>query len=157
MSAADISTLRRYLNEEIADGYAVYYDHERSITQFFDWYHARRTAGWPLLVAERDGEVAGFGTYGLFRPWSGFRPTVEHMLVVGREHRRLHVGSELLEALTTHARAEGRHSMIGVIDSEDDASLDMHTAMEFREVGRLPEIGRRDGVWRTHVLMQRIL
>ena len=157
MSAADLSTLRRYLNDEIADGSAVYYDHERKVTQFFDWYHARRTAGWPLLVAMRDGETAGFGTYGLFRPWSGFRPTVEHMLVVGRAHRRLHVGSALLKALIERARGEGRHSMIGVIDSEDDASLDLHAAMQFREVGRLPEIGRRDGAWRTHVLMQRIL
>lgn len=157
MAAADLSALRRFLNDEIADGLAVYYDQERTPTQFFDWYHARRTSGWPLLVAERDGEVAGFGAYGLFRPWSGFRPTVEHVLVVGREHRRLHVGSALLEALVERARAEGRHSMIGVIDAEDAPSLDLHAAMGFREVGRLPEIGRRDGVWRTHVLMQRIL
>lgn len=157
MAAADLSTLRRFLNEEIADGLAVYYDQKRSPTQFFDWYHARRTAGWPLLVAERDGEIAGFGAYGLFRPWSGFRPTVEHLLVVGRAHRRRHIGSALLQALTERARAEGRHSMIGVIDSEDDASLEMHTAQGFTEVGRLPEIGRRDGSWRTHVLMQRIL
>lgn len=157
MTAADISTLRRYLNDEIDHGYAVYYDRERSVTQFFDWYHARRTAGWPLLVAERDGEVAGFGTYGLFRPWSGFRPTVEHMLVVGREHRRRHIGMALLEVLTERARAEGRHSLIGVIDAEDAASIDLHVATGFHEVGRLPEIGRRDGAWRTHVLMQRIL
>jgi len=157
MSAADLSTLRRYINEAITDGTAVYYDQERSVTQFFDWYHARRTAGWPLLVAESGGEVAGFGAYGLFRPWSGFRPTVEHMLVVGREHRRRHVGSAILDALIGRAEAEGRHSMIGVVDSEDAASIGLHASMRFREVGRLPEIGRRDGVWRTHVLMQRIL
>ena len=157
MAASDLSVLRRLLNEEIAEGKAVYYDHERSPTQFFDWYHARRTAGWPLLVAERGGEVVGFGAYGLFRPWSGFRPTVEHMLVVSRRHRRQYIGSALLEALTERARAEGRHSMIGVIDSEDEASLEMHVAQGFAEVGRLPEIGRRDGCWRTHVLMQRIL
>ncbi len=157
MAAADISALREFLNDEIENGHAVYYDRPRSVTQFFDWYHARRTAGWPLLVAERDGVVAGFGTYGLFRPWSGFRPTVEHMLVVGRAHRRRHIGMALLEALTGRARDEGRHSLIGVIDAEDDASLDLHAATGFREVGRLPEIGRRDGGWRTHVLMQRIL
>ncbi len=157
MLAADLSVLRRILNDEIADGFAVYYDQERSPTQFFDWYHARRTAGWPLLVADRGGEIAGFGAYGLFRPWSGFRPTVEHMLVVGRAHRRRHIGSALLEALTERARAEGRHSLIGVVDATDDVSIKMHAAMGFSEVGRLPEIGRRDGDWRTHVLMQRIL
>lgn len=157
MAAADLTPVRRCLNDEITDGFAVYYDHERTPTQFFDWYHARRTAGWPLLVAERDGEVAGFGAYGLFRPWSGFRPTVEHMLVVGRAHRRRHVGSALLEALIGRARTEGRHSMIGVVDDSDDASIEMHAALGFSEVGRLPEIGRRNGVWRTHVLMQRIL
>ena len=47
-----------------------------------EWLAARRAGGFAVLVAEVDGQVLGFGSYGIFRPYEGFRQTVEHSLYV---------------------------------------------------------------------------
>ena len=41
-----------------------------------EWIAARQTAGFPVLIAEDDGQVLGFGSFGPFRPYEGFRQTV---------------------------------------------------------------------------------
>jgi len=47
--------------------------------------------------------------------------------------------------------------MVAGIDSDNDGSLRFHARAGFVEVGRMPEIGRMRGEWRTLVLVQKIL
>lgn len=121
------------------------------------WLAERRAQGFPVLVATAGGRFQGFASYGPFRARDGYRLTVEDSLYVLPEAHGHGVGRALLAALIDHARGRGLHAMIGGIEAGNSASLRLHAALGFREVGRLPEVGRKFDRWLDLVLMQRLL
>ena len=121
------------------------------------WMAARRDAGFPVIVAEVEGAVAGFGSYGPFRAFDGYRLTVEHSVYVDPARHRLGIGRLLLEALIARARAAGLHAMIGGIESGNAASINLHQSLGFRDVGRLPQVGAKFGRWLDLSFLQLIL
>ena len=125
-----------------------------------DWLRRQAAAGYPVLVADIDGVVAGFASYGDFRDaakWPGYRFTVEHTVHVRADHWQTGVGRALLTELLGRARTAGKHVMIGGIDAENEPSLRFHERMGFVEVARLPETGHKFGRWLHLVLVQRII
>ncbi|HZS31032.1 MAG TPA: GNAT family N-acetyltransferase [Gaiellaceae bacterium] len=82
-----------------------------------------------LLLAYRDGELAGSGLGGRGDTGSGF--AVPRVLP---EHRRQGVGTALLRELAAHVKALGLHD-VGV-KADDDAALSFATRFGFEEVGR---------------------
>jgi phosphinothricin acetyltransferase len=121
------------------------------------WFRARRAAGFPVIVAEHDGRVAGYGSFGDFRPFEGYRVSVERSLYVAAEARGRGLGARLLAVLIDEASALGKRAMIGGIDGENDASLALHRKFGFVEVGRLPGVGVKFGRPLDLVLVQKDL
>ena len=121
------------------------------------WLADRQTAKLPVLVCAIDGAVAGFGSYGSFRAWDGYRLTVEHSIYVDASHRRRGVGRLLLGALIDHATEADMHVMMGVISADNEVSITLHERFGFETVGRLPEVGRKFDRWLDLVLMQKML
>jgi quercetin dioxygenase-like cupin family protein len=107
-----------------------------------------------VLVAREGGQVLGFGSFGDFRAWPGYRTTVEHTVHVAAAHRRKGIGRQLVEALIRDARALGMHVMIAGVDAANEGSLALHTRLGFVEVGRFPEIARKFDRWIDLVLLQ---
>src|SRR3569623_763473 len=67
---------------------AVWTDAPSDLQSRRDWSVVRQQAGFPILVATHDGAVAGFASFGDFRPWPGYRHTVEKSVYVDpRAHR----------------------------------------------------------------------
>ena len=124
------------------------------------WFEQQRHDGFPVLVAESDGVVVGFTSYGSFRGagrWPGYRRTVEHTIHVDRHHWGAGIGRRLLLELIDRAAAAEIHVMIGAVDADNEASLRFHERLGFREVARLPEVGFLFGRWLDLVLVQRII
>jgi phosphinothricin acetyltransferase len=121
------------------------------------WLADRQAANLPVLVSVIEGAVAGFGSYGSFRAWDGYRLTVEHSIYVDATFRRRGVGRRLLAALIDHARDAGMHVMMGVISADNEVSITLHEQFGFATVGRLPEVGRKFDRWLDLVLMQKML
>lgn len=121
------------------------------------WFAGRRADGFPVLVAEAEARVAGFGSYGPFRRGEGYRRTVEHSVYVHRHFRKRGIGGTLLGALIDHATARRLGVMIGGISADQPASLALHRAFGFREVGRLPGVGEKQGRRLDLVLLARDL
>lgn len=156
--AADIPAIAAILNAEILSGTASWQAEPRTATEMQDWAEARTAAGHPLLVAEdpRTG-IVGYAGYGQFRTLPGYRHSVEHSVYVARGARRSGVARALMQSLIETARAAGHHAMIGGVSADQPASLAFHASLGFREVGRLPEIGTKEGRWLDLVLMQLLL
>jgi phosphinothricin acetyltransferase len=121
------------------------------------WLADRQASGLPVLVGVIDGAVAGFGSYGSFRAWDGYRLTVEHSIYVDAAFRRQGVGRLLLAALIDHATEAGMHVMMGVISADNEISIRLHEQFGFATVGRLLEVGRKFDRWLDLVLMQKML
>lgn len=123
---------------------------------------ARRMAdvasrGLPYLVAEVDGVVAGYGYASAFRPRPGYRFTVEDSVYLRPEFAGRGLGRLLLGELIRASKAAGCHQMIGVIGGKNAASIAMHRAMGFVDVGVLRGVGFKFGNWVDVTLMQREL
>jgi L-amino acid N-acyltransferase YncA len=110
-----------------------------------------------LGIETADGALAGFATYGPFRPHFGFRHTVEHSVYVTQSHRGQGIGHALMQALIDHARAQKLHVMIGAIDAANAASIRFHRAFGFTPCGTIREAGQKFGRWLDAEFYQLIL
>jgi phosphinothricin acetyltransferase len=113
--------------------------------------------GFPVIVAELNGIVVGFGMYSEFRFREAYKFTVEHSVYVSEKHIGKGIGKIVLTELILLAKAQGLHTMIGVIDSENQASIAFHEQFGFETVGIIKESGFKFNRWLDSVFMQLIL
>ena len=111
-------------------------------------------AGWPFLVAEISGEVAGYAYVTQFRDRAAYRFTAEDSIYVHPDHMGHGVGKALLRALLDRASAYGFRTVIAVIGGAEPASIALHAALGFREAGRLRAVGWKKETWLDSVYMQ---
>jgi phosphinothricin acetyltransferase len=118
-----------------------------------------REGGYPYIVAERDGAVAGYAYAGVYRARPAYRWSVEDTVYIAPQHQRAGIGRKLLECLIAEAERAGFRQMIAVIgDSPNQVpSLELHRQAGFRLVGILENVGFKHGRWLDSVLMQRAL
>ena len=154
---ADLEGLAAIYNEVIASSTAVFSYLPVSVDERRRCWQARTAQGYPLLVAHDEHGVAGFGTFGDFRPWPGYRFTVEHTLHVRADARGRGLGTQMLQALVQRARALGKHVMVAGVDAGNAASIRLHERCGFAQAGRLREVGYKFDRWLDLVFLQRAL
>ena len=114
--------------------------------------------GYPYVVAELDGTVAGYAYAGAYRTRPAYRFTVEDSIYVAPSAQARGIGRALLSALIEATEARGFRLMIAVIgDKASTASIRLHEAAGFQLVGILEPVGYKHGRWLASVLMQRVL
>ncbi|MFD3509344.1 GNAT family N-acetyltransferase [Nocardia sp. NPDC058666] len=153
---ADLPAVLTIHNTNIAESTALWDTAEVDLDDRLTWFADRTAAGMPILIAEIDGEVAGYASYGQWRPKSGFRFTMENSVYVDSRFHRRGVATALLTELITRATDSGRvHAMIAAIETSNAASIVLHERFGFTTVGQLPEVGYKFGRWLDLTLMQR--
>jgi phosphinothricin acetyltransferase len=108
---------------------------------------AEITNGFPWLVAEADGAIAG---YAYARPWqtrSAYRFTVESTVYLAHESTGRGIGSELYAALLADLRTRGLHCAVGGIALPNDASVALHEKLGFEKIAHFKEVGWKFGQW----------
>ena len=112
-------------------------------------------AGFPFLVVEREGKVAG---YAYCLPWKSrpaYQGTVEDSIYLAPWATGQGAGSELLGALLEASRAADVREVIAVIaDSGDPSSIALHQKLGFEDAGRLRQVGHKHGRDIDTVLLQ---
>src|SRR5690606_15671869 len=78
----DIPQILEILNEEILHSTVVYDTTAKTLEQQLQWFEQKKNDNFPFLVVELEGRVLAYGSYGKFRPWEAFQPTIEHSLYV---------------------------------------------------------------------------
>jgi L-amino acid N-acyltransferase YncA len=112
-------------------------------------------AGFPYLVAERDGQVLGYGYLGAYRPRAAYKWSVENSIYVAPEAQRTGAGRLLLQSLIDEAGKRGCRQIVAVIgDSQSRGSIGLHTALGFTHSGTVRSVGFKHGRWLDQVIMQ---
>lgn len=150
----DIDAIREIYNDVLTNSTAIYNDQPATREDRVAWWNARVAQGYPVLVAEEDGEVAGFASFGDFRSWPGYRFTVEGTVHIRSGRRGQGVGTALLHAIVERARALGKHVMIAGVDAENTASLKYLEKFGFERAGHLREVGFKFGRYLDLELLQ---
>lgn len=110
-----------------------------------------------MLVAMKGRDVVGFASFGDFRPFPGYRHTVENSVYVDARFHRAGIGRSLVAALIERATALNKHAMIAGIEALNAGSIGLHASLGFVEVARMPEVGCKFGRWLDLVFMQKQL
>jgi phosphinothricin acetyltransferase len=155
---ADIAAITAIYAEQVLYGTATFELAPPDEAEMVRRMDALLAAGYPYVVAERDGKVLGYAYAGEYRSRPAYRHTVEDSIYLATDARGQGVGGLLLRVLIEQSTALGFRQMIAVIgDSQNMASIRVHRAAGFAEVGVLRSAGHKFGRWLDVVLMQRTL
>ncbi len=155
-NAADSPEITRIYNEGIRDRLATLETEERTPEERLAWLQARDERH-PVLVAERAGAVAGWGSLNVFNPRPAYAHVADFSIYVGREARGGGIGKALLAALIACARELSYHKLVLAAFPHNEAGMRLYTRFGFREVGVYREQGLLDGAWVDVVIMERLL
>ena len=150
----DTQAILAIINHNILHSTSLYDYNIRSYEQQKTILEEKINKNFPVIVAELDGIVVGFGMYSEFRFREAYQFTVEHSVYVSEYFQGKGVGKQLLQELINLARKQKIHTMIGVIDSENQGSVVFHEKFGFKTVGIIKESGYKFDRWLDSVLMQ---
>jgi len=145
-------------NEEIAHSTALYDYKPRTMEMMEAWFAAKEKGKFPVVGAiAENGSLAGFVSYGSFRPWPAYKYSVEHSVYVHQSQRGRGLGKLLVREVLHTARAQSYHTVIGGIDSKNTASIRLHLSLGFTHCGRIRQAGFKFGQWLDLEFYQYIL
>ena len=153
----DCKAIIEIINDAILNSTALYDYNIRTLNTQEAIFEEKLQKGFPVIVAESNNEVVGFGYYSEFRFREAYKFTVEHSVYANKNCIGKGIGKLLLSELIERAKKQNLHTMIGVIDSENTNSIDFHKKFGFEEVGFIKESGFKFDRWLHSVIVQKIL
>jgi len=153
----DISSILQIVNYEILNSTVIYDYKERTFEQQTKWFQQKQKNTMPVIVAVKENNVIGFGTYSIFRPWEAYKLSLEHSVYVDKDYRFQGIGKLLMSKLILLAKKEGYHTMIAGIDASNKKSIAFHENFGFKEIGVFKEVGYKFDKWLDLIFMQLFL
>jgi len=147
--AADWPAVHKIYEEGIRSGDATF-ETELPSREAWDAAHPELR-----LVAERDGSVVGWAALSPVSDRCCYEGVSEVSVYVAEAARGSGVGRALLERLVERSEDAGYWTLTAGVFPENEASLRVHLACGFREVGVRERVGQLAGVWRDVLLLER--
>ena len=153
----DAKSILDIINYNILNSTAIYDYNERTLETLISTFDEKLKKGFPIITATSDDKVVGFGYYSEFRFRDGYKFTVEHSVYVSNDFHGKGIGKLLLHELIDLATKQKLHTMIAVIDSENQSSVEFHEKFGFKTVAIIKETGFKFDRWLHSVFMQKML
>ena len=155
---AHLPAIMAIYNDAILTTTALYEYAPRTEAVMREWFATRARDGIPVLGIEWEpGVLAGFATWGPFRPRAAYKYSAEHSVYVDERFRGEGVGRQLLQALIAEAKKKDLHMLVAGIDATNVASVALHSSLGFRCCGTVREAGYKFGRWLDLEFWQLIL
>lgn len=155
-TAADLPAVAEIYGREAREGHATF-DLEPRPMDLWEDKLGSTGRGDHFLVAEHEGTVAGYATSSPFRPKPAYLHTRETTVYVAPGHQGVGVGRRLYDALLALLADDGVHLVVAAVALPNEASLALHRACGFEEVGTMREVGRKHDRWIDVTWLQRVL
>lgn len=154
-TAADLPAVNAIYNEYIVGSHVSFDTDPWTDSERLAWYEQRAAAGYPVLVAVRDGEVVGAAWSGPWRDKAAYRSSVETTVVLAPGNSGVGIGTALLTNLLGLLEEAGFSVAIAIVALPNDGSIAVHRKLGFTEVGVLVGVGFKDGQFHDTMIMQR--
>jgi phosphinothricin acetyltransferase len=155
-AAHDAPAICTIYNQGIEDRVATLETTLRTPRERAEWM-AAKSPRHPVLVAERAGQVVGWGSLNPFNPRPAYDHVVDFSIYVLREARGTGVGGALLVALEARARVIGFHKLVLAMFDFNTAGIALYRRAGFRTVGTYREQGMLDECWVDVTVMEKLL
>lgn len=142
----DITAITAIYNQAVTSTTASFDLEPRTIEDRTRWF-AARSPRHPVLVAEDDGRVVGWGSLSPYSDRAAYEATAEISVYIDRDYHRRGLGAAMGDRLLAEARTHGIHSLVARVCTENEASLNLFRRMGFVDTGCLHEVGRKFGRW----------
>ena len=153
---ADAAAIAAIYNQGILDRIATLETEERTPEERQQWL-ANRGSRHPVLVADVDRRVVGWGSLNQFNPRKAYDFVADFSVYIDRHWRGKGVGSALLSALIARAKQLDYHKMVLSAFPWNTAGMALYQKHGFRTVGTYKEQGLLDDGWVDTVIMEKIL
>jgi phosphinothricin acetyltransferase len=112
---------------------------------------------YPWLVLEDSGRVAGFAYASRHRARAAYRWAADVGIYVDAAYQGQGAGRRLYEALFACMRAQHLRVACAGVTLPNDASIGLHRAVGFEQVGVYRDIGYKLGAWHDVAWLQLVL
>lgn len=153
----DVPAMNAIYNEYIVDSHVSFDTEAWSDDKRLAWYEARVAAAYPVLVAEREGEVVGVSWSGPWRDKAAYRSSAETTIVLAPNESGRGIGSTLYTALLDRLVEGGFHRAYGIVALPNDDSVRLHLKLGYVEIGVLDEVGHKDGRYHSTMILEKKL
>jgi phosphinothricin acetyltransferase len=154
----DLPGILDIYNEAVLNTTASYDYAPRTLEHRRAWFADHAQHGYSVFVAvDETGRVVGWSALNRYHDRPGYRFTAENSVYVAADQRGQGLGKRLLAPLIDAARDRGFHAILAKIDAENVASLRLHQAFGFEQVGRLRQVGFKFGRWLDVVYLELLL
>jgi phosphinothricin acetyltransferase len=153
----DTEAILEIINYNILNSTALYDYEPRTLGNQIAIFEDKLKKGFPIIVAVENETLVGFGYYSEFRFREAYKFTVEHSVYAHPNHIGKGIGKLILENLIHLAKAQNLHTMIGVIDAENQISIEFHKKFGFEIAGTIKDSGFKFDRWLHSVFMQKML
>jgi phosphinothricin acetyltransferase len=154
---ADLETIVRIYNAAIPGRLATADTEPVSTESRRAWFRDRDVARYPLWVAEVEGLVSAWLSFGKFYGRPAYAATAEVSIYVDPAKQRRGLATRLMEHALARAPALGLTTFLGFVFAHNDRSVDLCRKFGFQQWGHLPRIAVLDGVERDLLILGRRL
>jgi phosphinothricin acetyltransferase len=152
---ADVPAVQAIYAHHVATSLATFDEVAPSVDEMSARLREVAGGGFPFVVGEIDGRVAGYGYASPFRARAAYRFTCENSVYIAPEMLRRGVGQAIMREVIDACRRRGLRQMLAVIgDSGNAASIGLHSRLGFEHTGIFRDVGFKFGRWVDVVLMQ---
>ncbi|MGN0365631.1 MAG: GNAT family N-acetyltransferase [Suilimivivens sp.] len=141
---------------------AITFEYTVPTVQEFENRITRTLEKYPYIVAERNGEIAGYAYAGAFKERAAYDWAVETTVYVRNDQRKTGIGRALYEALEKILSTQNilnLNACIAYTDVEDpylsNDSVQFHEHLGYRIVGEFYQCGYKFGRWYHMVWMEK--
>lgn len=153
---SDAAVIAAIYNQGIEDRIATLETELRTASERRQWMAARGPRH-PVIVAESEGEVIGWGSLNAYNPRAAYQHVADFSVYVERQWRGKGVGRRLLDRLIELARRIGYHKMMLAAFPFNESGVALYERMGFTTVGICHEMGLLDGHWVDTIVMEKLL
>ena len=150
MQAEDWPAVQAIYQEGIATGNATF---EISVPDWPDWDQNHLQVC--RFIARRADQIVGWAALSPISRRRVYAGVAEVSIYISASVQGQGVGKALLQRLIEESERVGIWTLQAGIFPENIASIRLHKAQGFREVGYRERIGQRHGVWRDVMLLER--
>lgn len=153
---ADARAIADIYNEAIMATTATFDTEPKTEEDRREWLQEHQDR-YPVLVAERDGDVIGWAALSRWSERPAYAGTAETSFYVAQKHRGTGVGRLLKECLIVEARRAGFHTILARVAEGNAVSRHVNESLGFLHVGTMREVGFKFGRWLDVEIMQLML
>jgi L-amino acid N-acyltransferase len=153
----DLTQILAIYNDVIINTTAVYDYQPHTLAMRQAWFNTKKEQGFPVFVAEENGNVLGLSSIGPFRAWAAYQFSVENSIYVASEARGKGIAKMLMPPIIDAARQLKMHTIIAGIDAGNEASIQLHRHFAFEEVAHFKQVGWKFDRWLDLKFLQLIV